>query len=242
MRSSSAPGWRPRPRQVWQSVLAFPTRSRRAGRRGAARQGLRTVSPPTSHWYSACRAATRARCRAPTASGVRRLATLTVRPHARQQPRHLDGGFGRLAPLVAGPATARSSASSAELVVSTPNAIGTRVLDSAAVMPCAHADEMYSKCGVAPRIRQPRQTTPATRPVAAMPPRRAESRRRPAPSALRRRPPPRRPRPAPLRAGEQPLGDEVVEAGDDDADAHLRPFQAALRFSRNAGCLPACRR
>ena len=62
-------------------------------------------------------------------------------------------------PLFDGPGAARSSASSAELVVSTPNAIGTPVLAAAAVMPCAHADAMYSKCGVAPRIRQPRQTT-----------------------------------------------------------------------------------
>ena len=35
------------------------------------------------------------------------------------------------------------------------------------MMPCAHADEMYSKCGVAPLIRQPRQTTRRHSPVSA---------------------------------------------------------------------------
>ena len=85
-------------------------------------------------------------------------------------------------------------------------------------MPCAHADAMYSKCGVAPLIRQPRQTTPATRPVSAM---RCGGHRdleraghaqhfdvAVGQARLRERL---------LRAGQQPLGDEIVEARDDDA-------------------------
>ena len=35
------------------------------------------------------------------------------------------------------------------------------------MMPCATADEMYSKCGVAPRITQPRQTIASKRPDSA---------------------------------------------------------------------------
>ena len=45
--------------------------------------------------------------------------------------------------------------------------MGTPVAAAAAVMPCAHAEAMYSKCGVAPLIRHPRQTTAPTRPVSA---------------------------------------------------------------------------
>src|SRR3954466_2885982 len=46
-------------------------------------------------------------------------------------------------PLLVGPSPARASASSAELVVSTPNVIGTPVSADACVRPCATADEMY---------------------------------------------------------------------------------------------------
>src|SRR4029077_19083577 len=62
-------------------------------------------------------------------------------------------------PLLAGPSPARSMASSTEFVVKTPNAIGTPVAAAAAVMPCDTAELMYSKCAVAPRMRQPRQIT-----------------------------------------------------------------------------------
>src|SRR5512132_2838999 len=48
-------------------------------------------------------------------------------------------------PLLAAPGAARSSASSTELVVRTPNAIGTAVASAALVIPCATADAMYSK-------------------------------------------------------------------------------------------------
>ena len=84
-------------------------------------------------------------------------------------------------PLLPGPSPARSSASSTELVVSTPKVIGTPVAAAASVMPCAHADAMYSKCGVSPRIRQPRQTTAAKCPREPLPWLRTESRTRPAP-------------------------------------------------------------
>ena len=138
-------------------------------------------------------------------------------------------------PLFDGPGAARSSASSAELVVSTPNDIGTPVLPAAAVMPCAHAEAMYSKCGVSPLIRQPRQTTAST------------------PSglgdALRRHRNLERARHAQhldialgdagiaqrrLRADQQAVGDEIVEARDDNGYPHYFPCQTALRFSRNA--------
>ena len=98
------------------------------------------------------------------------------RAHSRRRVRRCDRGraitvaistaaTAASQPLLAGPSTARSSASSAELVVSTPNVIGTPVAAAAAVSPCATADAMYSKCGVAPRIRQPRQTTASNRPA-----------------------------------------------------------------------------
>ena len=84
-------------------------------------------------------------------------------------------------PCCAGPSPARSSASSTEFVVSTPNVIGTPVAAAAAVRPCATADAMYSKCGVSPRIRQPRQTTASKRAaLGRVLRRRAESRTRPA--------------------------------------------------------------
>src|SRR5262249_46208033 len=62
-------------------------------------------------------------------------------------------------PLLDGSSAARSSASSTEFVVSTPNAMGTPVAADADVSPCATAAAMKSKCGVAPRTRQPRHTT-----------------------------------------------------------------------------------
>src|SRR5580693_340215 len=70
-------------------------------------------------------------------------------------------------PLLEGPAPARSSASSTELVVRTPKVIGTPVEAAASAMPCEAADAMYSKCAVAPLIKQPRQTTAAKRPCSA---------------------------------------------------------------------------
>src|SRR5262245_43811692 len=66
--------------------------------------------------------------------------------------------FAASQPLLDGPSPARSSASSAELVVRTPNAIGTPVAPAASVRPCATAEAMKSKCGVAPLIRHPRHT------------------------------------------------------------------------------------
>jgi hypothetical protein len=51
------------------------------------------------------------------------------------------------------------------LVVSTPKAIGMPVAAAASVRPCDTAEEMYSKCGVSPRIRQPRQITASKRPL-----------------------------------------------------------------------------
>src|SRR5258705_456733 len=58
-------------------------------------------------------------------------------------------------PLLVRSGAARSIASSGVLTVSTPNVIGTPVSIAAFAMPCDTADEMYSKCGVPPRIRQP---------------------------------------------------------------------------------------
>src|ERR1019366_8864615 len=70
-------------------------------------------------------------------------------------------------PLFDGPSPARSIASSTELVFSTPNVIGTPVAADAEVSPLATADAMYSKCGVAPRMTQPRQTTASYPPLSA---------------------------------------------------------------------------
>src|SRR5215471_18059162 len=70
-------------------------------------------------------------------------------------------------PLLSGPSPARASASSMEFVVSTPNAIGTRVAAAAAVKPCATADAMNSMCGVSPLIRQPRHTIASNWPPSA---------------------------------------------------------------------------
>ena len=70
-------------------------------------------------------------------------------------------------PLFDGPAPARASASSTELVVSTPKAIGTPLSSAAWVRPWATAAAITSKCGVSPRIRQPRPTTASTSPAAA---------------------------------------------------------------------------
>src|SRR5581483_5262937 len=70
-------------------------------------------------------------------------------------------------PLLSGPSPARASASSTEFVVSTPSAIGTPVAAAPAVRPWATAEQMYSKCGVSPRITHPRQTIAWNRPVSA---------------------------------------------------------------------------
>src|SRR5262245_21012614 len=70
-------------------------------------------------------------------------------------------------PLLPGPSPARANASSTELVVSTPNAIGMPVAAAASVNPCATAEAMNSKWGVSPRITQPRQTTASNRPLSA---------------------------------------------------------------------------
>ena len=138
-------------------------------------------------------------------------------------------------PLLPSPGTARSSASSTELVVSTPKVIGTPVAAAAAVIPCAQAEAMYSKCGVAPRIRQPRQTTASTRPSFGHTLRRnrnlegarhAQKRNVVVGKAgLAQRL---------LGAVQQALGDEVVEARHDDGDTHLLafPLRAALLEKR----------
>ena len=60
---------------------------------------------------------------------------LAALAESHEQRRHLDAGLRSLVALVGGPGCARSSASSAELVVSTPNAIGTPVAAAAAVSP-----------------------------------------------------------------------------------------------------------
>ena len=73
-------------------------------------------------------------------------------------------------PLLALPGTARSRACSAEFVVRTPKLIGTPVAAEADMMPWATASEMYSKWGVSPRMRHPRQTTASYDPVRAAAP------------------------------------------------------------------------
>ena len=115
----------------------------------------------------------------------------------------------------AGPA--RSAACDSVSVVSTPNAIGMPVSPAASMIPCATADEMYSKCGVAPRMTQPRQTIgiePAGLCSASAPP--AAVRTRPERELLdiAGRRPGFSERGA--RARGERVGDRLVEPGDDD--------------------------
>ena len=62
-------------------------------------------------------------------------------------------------PLLDGPSPARARASSAVFVVRSPNETGTCVMRRS-MMRREAASAMYSKCGVSPRIRHPRHTTP----------------------------------------------------------------------------------
>ena len=112
------------------------------------------------------------------------------------------------------PAPPRPSSSSARRTTS-----ARRSRPPPSVSPCATADEMYSKCGVSPRIRQPRQTIASNRPLSAAccaasgiskaPGTRTTvtSRRRDAGRGQRRQ-----------RAGLQPVGDEVVVLRHDDRE------------------------
>src|SRR6185436_12817526 len=70
-------------------------------------------------------------------------------------------------PLLSGPGPDRAAACASSSVVSTPKAIGMPVSPAAAVMPCATAEAMWSKCGVSPRMMQPRQTMASKRPFSA---------------------------------------------------------------------------
>ena len=129
-------------------------RRRRARRAGRPPTGRASAAPPRAR--DARRSASMARSSRVTPRGCAesRDAASAISMRGR---RGLPSLVGR--PV----ARARSSASSTELVVSTPNAIGTPVAAAAAVSPCATADAMYSKCGVSPRMRQPRQTTASKR-------------------------------------------------------------------------------
>ena len=71
---------------------------------------------------------------------------------------------------------------------------------AAAVSPCDTAEAMYSKCGVAPRIRQPRQTIAWNRPRLGRAPRRNGISNAPGTCTHRRRPPAARRRPSAPRA------------------------------------------
>jgi len=101
-----------------------------------------------------------------------------TRPDLLEHARHLESRGRRLPALVRRTVARAGLASSSELVVSTPKVIGTPVAPIASARPWATADAMYSKCGVSPRMMQPRQTTAANRPVRAARARRAESQRR----------------------------------------------------------------
>ena len=143
---------------------------RRAGRRSATAE-RRTCRPRSSRRRGRCPTDTGSAAppRARGGAGSLRRRAIGSVPgvglarQLRDDLGHLNRGDRRLVSLVAGPSPARSSASSTELVVSTPNVIGTPVAAAAVVSPCDTADEMYSKCGVSPRIRQPRQTIASKR-------------------------------------------------------------------------------
>ena len=90
-------------------------------------------------------------------------------------------------------------------------------------MPCAHADAMYSKCAVAPRIRQPRQMTAANVPASGrfLCRERNLERARHLDDADVVAENPGRLQPF-ERAGLQAIGDEVVELRHDDRELQTR--------------------
>src|SRR6185437_14620249 len=71
------------------------------------------------------------------------------------------------APLLSPVVAARSRACSTVLTVRTPKMTGTPVSRLASCSPRAHSPETYSKCGVSPRMTQPRATTASYRPDSA---------------------------------------------------------------------------
>ena len=135
--------------------------------------------------------------------------------------------------MLSAPGPERAAACASVSVVSTPNAIGTPVSPAAAMTPCATAEEMYSKCGVSPRITQPRQTIASNRPVSAAARAACGSSNAPgtvqvldvgvggAGLAQRR-----------ARAVTQRGGDALVEAGGDDGEAKAGGRGQRRRWTR----------
>ncbi len=226
-------------------------------RRGRAPPRSAASRSPTAIWYSARSAASRARCRPsqrPRASAGPLTAPASI---ARNSVAISTAASAASRPLLAGPAAARSTACSTESVVSTPKAIGTPVAAAASLMPCAAAEAMYSKCGVPPRITQPRQTTAAGRRcVADVAGRGGDLERARHPHHVDVRVGHARFGQRLARAGEQPRGDEVVPARDDDGEPGAPAPRSALEGRHTAiapstppcasrgtrACLRACRR